>query len=153
MNTFLLSQMEVHALAVEREPNARTAIKHAAACDKARQAYLRAMYGFQPIKGGNIGKVIDAALNGNVVTIQARFIKGGKPRLGTFELPVHVFHNAGKRLTQTKAFQDLVGRMIVMKVADRYKFDGYYLSNVSTVAVFGRPYVRAHVDTLSGAGS
>jgi hypothetical protein len=151
MITSPLAQQDSNSSAFSCMSHSQNAAKHAAAADKALQAYLRAMYGFQPTKGGKIGKVIDAALNGNVVTIEVRFTKGGKPRLGTFELPVHVFHRAGKRLTCTEAFQDLVGRMIVMKVVGRHKFDGYYLSNVSAVAVFGRPDVPAYVDTLGDA--
>lgn len=143
MNTFLLSQIETHTPAVSRERNVHTAGKHAAAFDKARRAYLSSMYGFQPTKGAKLGKVIDATLNGNIMTIEVRLIKRGKPRNGTFELPVHVFQKNGDRMTCTNALQDLVGRIVVMKVVDRYEFDGYYLSNVSTVVVLGRPYVSA----------
>lgn len=139
----LLAQHDSEPSAVSCMTDSHNAAKHVAACDKARHAYLRSIYGYQPTKGAKLGKVVDATIRGKVVTIEVRLSKRGKPRTGTFQLPVHVFKKNGKRLTCSNAFEDLVGRAIVMKVEDRYELDGYYFSNVSTVAVLSYFYVSA----------
>lgn len=143
MITSLQPQHEFELSAVSCMSYSHNAAKRAMTYDKARHAYLSSMHGFQPTKGAQLGKVLDATLNGNVVTIEVRFSKRGKPRIGTFQLPVHLFQKNGKRLTCSNAFEDLAGRAIVMKVEDRYELDGYYFSNVIKVAVLGHFYVSA----------
>ena len=111
-----------------------TATQQAAMREKAGKACLRAIYGFQPPRGDEYGVVVSAKAHGSIVATEIRFYTGiTKPRKGMFELPFHVFKKDGLPLISTSEIQDFVGRVVLVTISDRYRFNGIALSNVAEV--------------------
>jgi len=132
MNTVLLAQDHLLNTVVLCNSNSRTAAKHAAACEKARKAYLRSIYGKQPGQGKHVGWIDSIVVEGSVVIAEIDFL-WGTPCVGMIELPLHALKMNGIAISTTKAVESLVGHKVYVIVANRYAFDGIYLSNVTDV--------------------
>jgi hypothetical protein len=122
------SQVPMHL----QNTDTRTVMKFAAARESARKAYLRTIYGFQPANGKYVGYIQSAVTHGSVVTVGIYFLSDS-PTVGVFELPLHVFKKDGKPVTSSHAIQSLVLRGVTITMADRYKFNGISLSNVTAI--------------------
>jgi len=149
MNTSLVAQTESENFVIFGENNSYTAAKHVVACEKARKAYLRAIYGYQPRNGWKVGNIISAVADGSIVTVEIRFLIGFSSRVGMFELPLHVFKEDGKSLTSSVDIDDLVDRAIIMTVIDQYDFNGVRLSLVDNIALRGTYVYEALTHALS----
>jgi len=131
MNTSLLAQTESGAPVVLCEISQRMASKHAAACEKARKTYLRAVYGDQPPKGEYWGWIRSAIADGSIVTVEVNLVL--RRGTGLFELPLHVFQKESMPFKATAAIQDLSGYVVKLTVMGQYSFNGITLSNVTSV--------------------
>jgi hypothetical protein len=110
----------------------RTAQKFGAACENARKAYLRTLYGFQPDEGGFHGYVRYAKATGAVVAVEIHFYFCS-PAVGVFEVPIHVFKQDGKTIVSSDDVENFVNREVGVIVSERYKFNGISLSNVIAI--------------------
>ncbi|MEM8514455.1 hypothetical protein RCH14_003800 [Massilia sp. MP_M2] len=132
MITGLLAQENSQTPLLLRAGTPRTAAKHATAYEKAGKAYLRSIYGNQPQAGRHVGWIDGIVNEGSVVIAEIDFFVGS-PRVGVIELPLHAIKVDGITLTETAAVKSLAGRKVYVTVADRYCFDGIYLSNVTAI--------------------
>ena len=132
MITAMLAQENSRTPLLLRNANPRTAAKHAAASKKARKAYLRSIYGNQPHAGRHIGWIKSIVAEGSVVIAEIDFFVGS-PHVGVIELPLHALKVDGISLTETAAVKNLDRRLAYVTVANRYCFDGIYLSNVTAI--------------------
>lgn len=132
MITAMLAQENSQMPLLLRAGTPHTAAKHAAASEKARKAYLRSIYGNQPHAGRHVGWIECIVTQGSVVIAEIDFFVGS-PRVGVIDLPLHAIKVDGITLTETAAVKSLAGRKVHVTVADRYCFDGIYLSNVTAV--------------------
>jgi hypothetical protein len=145
----LLAQHDSETPVVLWKTNPRNVAKHAAACEKASKAYLRAIYGRQPATGKHSGWIRSITAEGSIVTVEIYFY-WGSPVNGTFELPLHVFKQGGKPLTCSTRIEDVVRGPVKVTVTDRYKFNGILLSNVAAIEVQNKPKPVGGEHALSG---
>ena len=116
--------------------NARTKEKRAAACYAAKVAYLRSLYGHQPAKGVFNGFIHRVEIDGAIVVVEVGFQEYGYCT-GMFELPIHVFKFQGRSVSSSTNVAHWVGRPVVLKVINRYKFNDVFLSHVTAVNIDG----------------
>jgi hypothetical protein len=128
----LLAQSQNQEVVALCESSVGTAAKHAAACENARKAYLRTMYGRQPFKGRHFAALECVSIKGNVATVEV-FYFHGSPTKGVLQLPINVFMEDGKPFTSSAEMENVGHRFGWVVVADRRCFEGIYLSNVSAV--------------------
>ncbi len=110
----------------------RTAQKFGAACENARKAYLRTLYGFQPAEGRFCGYVRYAKVTGTVVAVEVYFYFGS-PSIGVFEVPIHVFKQDDKVIVSSHDVERFVGCQVAVVVSGRYKFNGISLSTLTAI--------------------
>ena len=134
MITSILMQDDAGTPVVLCKANTRTKEKHAAACYAARAAFLRSLYGHQPAKGLTNGYIHNAEADGAIVVVEIGFHEYGYS-MGMFELPIHVFKFQGQPVSSSMDVVDWVCRPVVLKVVNRYKFDGVFLSNIAAVRI------------------
>jgi hypothetical protein len=133
MSTSLLAQTESENFVILCKCSPRNAANHATAYEKARKAYLRAVYGYQPVKGEHLAIIQSVTAEGSVMVVEIRFFVGEKVHQNTFELPLYVFKKDGVPLTSTATIEEFTGYFAHVTVIDRYKFDGISLSIVGEI--------------------
>lgn len=136
MITAILFQDNAGVPAVLCKANPRAQTKHAAACYAAQVAFLRTVYGYQPSKGLIAGYVSSVAMEGSIVAIEVAFHEYGYAT-GMFELPIHAIKFDGQSVSTTSDAATWIGQRAVLKVINRYKLDGIFLSNVAAISIDG----------------
>jgi hypothetical protein len=148
MPVSLLAQAESKSLIVLCESHPHAVNKHAGACEMARKAYLRAVYGVQPPKGDQYGYVLSAVAHGSIVVVEFRSFHS---RNSMFEVPLHVFKKGGVPLTSNIEIQNFVGCLVRLDMVDRYQFNGITLSNVSDIRHFSDSTIFESEPASSGS--
>lgn len=137
MITSLLVQDDTGVPVVLCKANPRTEAKLAAAYNAAQFAFLHAVYGYQPTKGMIAGFVSNVTMEGSIVAVEVVFRQYDFDFKGMFELPVYLIKFQGKNVSATSDSADWIGQPIVLKIIDRYKLDGFFLSKVAAVKIGG----------------
>jgi len=133
----LLAQGQNQEVITLCESSVGNAAKHAAACENARKAYLRTMWGRQPFKGRHFASVKCVSINDSVATVEV-FYFHGSPTKGVLQLPIDAFREDGKPFASSAEMENVVHRFGWVVVADRRCFEGIHLSNVTAVEFDGK---------------
>ena len=133
----LLAQSQNRDVVTLCESSMGTAAKHAAACENARKAYVRTIWGRQPFKGRHFASIKCVSINESVATVEV-FYFHGSPTKGMLQLPINVFTEDGKPFTSCAEMENVIHRFGWVVVADRRRFEGIYLSNVTAVEFDGK---------------
>ncbi|MDN4061247.1 hypothetical protein QPK31_23790 [Massilia sp. YIM B02769] len=136
MITSLLVQDDTCAPITLCKANPHFPSKHAAACYAAQAAFLRTVFGYQPTKGLIAGYVSSVAMEGSIVAVEVAFREYGYAT-GMFEVPVHAIKFDGQSVSTTSDAATWIGQSVVLKVINRYKLDGIFLSNVAAISIDG----------------